>query len=61
MAPHFLTTPRSRAPTAAGEMRQEGGKLHGEEMEREEERESGGGWERELLMKNTGMGGREKN
>lgn len=30
-------------------------------MEREEERESGGGQERERLMKNTGMGGRQKN
>lgn len=28
---------------------------------REEERESGGGQERERLMKNTGMGGRQKN
>lgn len=31
------------------------------ETEREEERESGGGRERERLMKNTGMGGRQKN
>lgn len=55
MSPRFLTTPCSQ------ETRQEGGKLHGGEMEREEGRESGGGQEKERLMKNTGMGGRQKN
>lgn len=59
--PHFLTAPHSQAPTALRDTRQDGGKLRGGETEREMERESGGGRQRELLMKNMGMGGRQKN